>query len=131
MRPDAPAPAPGEGRPIGAAPGHGRMSHPSPAEVEADAARTVDPQLLEVARRRGVVASAGHLGDELTIRAHLADQAPEVRATAFGALARTGCARPDDGAAAASDPSATVRRQACELVGALPGVDYRALLRDP
>ena len=115
----------------GAAPGHGRLSHPSPDETEADAARTVDPAVFDVARRRGVVASAGHAGDEVTIRAHLADPVATVRATAFAALARAGCALPADGLAAGSDPAPEVRRQACELAGRLPGVDYLELLSDP
>jgi hypothetical protein len=131
MSPDGFPPATDDGRPAGAPAGHGRLSHPSADEVEADAARTVDPALFDVARRRGVVASAGHAGDEATIRAHLADQAATVRATAFAALARAGQAHAGDGAAAASDPAAEVRRQACELVGSLPGVDYLALLSDP
>jgi HEAT repeat protein len=126
-----PASLPRPGRPAAPQGSGGAGGSATPDEAEADHARTLDPAVREAARRRGVVAAAGHSGDEPTIRAYLADPAPAVRAAAFAALARSGRALVDDGHAAATDPDATVRRRACELAGALPGVDHRALLADP
>lgn len=102
----------------------------APTPQDSDHARTLDEGVREAARRRGVVAAAGHAGDEAAIRAHLDDPDPAVRAGAYGALARAGLARPADGRAAAADPDAGVRRRACELALSLPGVDHRALLGD-
>jgi HEAT repeat protein len=96
-----------------------------------DAARTVSPELRETARRRGLVAAAGHRADEASIRAHLADPSAQVRATALAALVRAGVATAADGASAQVDPDAEVRRVACELAPALPGADYLVLLGDP
>lgn len=96
-----------------------------------DAARTISPELREIARRRGLVAAAGHRGDEASIRAYLADPSAPVRATALAALVRAGVATSADGAAAGADPDQEVRRVACELAPALPGADYLALLGDP
>jgi len=69
----------------------------------------------------------------------LADDDPGVRATALGALARSGGLLPDDLAAALEDPAPLVRRRALEEVAALgddpdgrgAGVSILGLLRDP
>lgn len=111
-------------------PREGQRAAPQDAAADADHARTLDSGLREAARRRGMVAAAGHAGDEATIRSHLDDPAPAVRAAAYAALARSGLAGADDGRAAATDPDETIRRRACELAGGLPGVDHRALLDD-
>lgn len=72
-------------------------------------------------QRRRAVALAGHQGDERAARAGLDDPAPAVRATALGALERLGALHADDVATALGDPSAAVRRRACEAAAALPG----------
>ncbi len=69
--------------------------------------------------RRRSAAVAGHQGDGAGARAHLADTEPAVRATALGALARTGSLQPADLVAAIADPAAPVRRRAAEEVAAL------------
>jgi HEAT repeat protein len=71
--------------------------------------------------RRREAARAGHAGDEPAARAALVDPAPEVRATAIGALERMGALTPEDLAAALDDDSVIVRRRACEAVSRLPG----------
>jgi HEAT repeat protein len=74
----------------------------------------------ETARRREA-ALAGHRGDPVTARTYLADDAPAVRATALGALARAGAlttAELEDGLA---DGSPVVRARAAELAAAQPG----------
>lgn len=81
--------------------------------------------------RRREAALAGHAGDEPAARAHLADPAPEVRATALGALARMGRAGVDDVRRALVDPEPVVRRRACEVAVAHPVVDLEGLLADP
>jgi HEAT repeat protein len=91
---------------------------------------TLDPDLETAARLRGEIAAAGRSGDIETVRAHLADPTPAVRATAYAALARAGAATVEDGATATADPSPVVRRRAAELAGGLPGVDHLALLGD-
>jgi HEAT repeat protein len=96
-----------------------------------DAARTVSAELRQTARRRGLVAAAGHRADEASIRTHLADPSAQVRATALAALVRAGVATAADGAAAQVDPDSQVRRVACELAPSLPGADYLMLLGDP
>ncbi len=80
------------------------------------------------------MALAGHTGDVATVTAALADQAPAVRATALGALARLG--RLDTGSweRALGDGDAVVRRRAAELGATLgPGAADRlvTLLADP
>lgn len=70
---------------------------------------------------RREAALAGHAGDEPTARSALGDPAPEVRATALGALERMGALTSDDLAAALEDASVVVRRRACEAVALLPG----------
>ena len=74
----------------------------------------------EPARRRAV-ALAGHRGDVTVARAALDDPAPGVRATAIGALERLGALGAADLARLLQDPSAAVRRRACEAVATLPG----------
>lgn len=71
--------------------------------------------------RRRQAALAGHAGDEPAARAALSDAAPEVRATALGALERMGALTADDLGAALGDESVVVRRRACEAVALLPG----------
>lgn len=83
--------------------------------------------MSDAARRRHA-ALAGHRGDERAARAALADPAPEVRATALGALQRLGALTPDDVGAALEDASAVVRRRACEAAAQLPGDGPPSLL---
>ncbi len=88
-------------------------------------------------RRRREAALAGHRGDHATARALLDDEDAEVRATALGALWRTGTLQPAEVRAGLSDPAPTVRRRTLEVVGALRGdgparaVPILALLDDP
>lgn len=95
--------------------------------------RTVADSLL----RQRLVAEAGHRGDAVTARAHLADEEPKVRATALGALRRCGAITADDLAAGIADPSSTVRGRTAELIAALRGAGPAAdvallpLLHDP
>jgi HEAT repeat protein len=70
---------------------------------------------------RREAALAGHAGDERAARDALRHPAPEVRATALGALERMGALRPDDLVAALEDESVVVRRRACEAAALLPG----------
>lgn len=81
------------------------------------------------ARRRAVVV-AGHRGDEATIRAAVDDPDAAVRASALGALERAGALRDDDVRRAMDDPAAEVRRRACELAAARPGVSLLQALHD-
>jgi HEAT repeat protein len=74
----------------------------------------------EVARRRDV-AVAGHRGEAAVVRAHLADPAPGVRATALGALARARALTSADLAAGLADPEPEVRSRAAELCAPVPG----------
>ncbi len=80
---------------------------------------------------RRAAAVAGHTGDQATARALLSDPTPSVRATALAALARMGAATDDDVAAALADPSADVRRRACEVAVGHQPVDLVTLLADP
>ena len=77
------------------------------------------PISATLARRRAV-AIAGHEGDVTTIRAGLADDDPDVRATALEALRRAGDLNPADLQAASTDPSPVVRRRAAEVAAAAP-----------
>jgi HEAT repeat protein len=61
------------------------------------------------------VAVAGHTGDEAVARAALSDEAPTVRATALGALARLGGLRPSELESAMHDAAPEVRSRAAEL----------------
>jgi HEAT repeat protein len=76
------------------------------------------PDAATTARRRRT-ALAGHLGDPQTARLALADPAPGVRATALGALARTGGLTAGDVTSAAADPHPQVRTRAAELAATL------------
>lgn len=91
---------------------------------------TDSPNLAEVARRRRAVALAGHADDEAGARAGLADVAGAVRATALGSLARMGRLTDDDLVGALGDADPAVRRRACQLAAAAPGVDVLPLLAD-
>lgn len=86
----------------------------------------------EETRRRGEAARAGHGGPEgePQVRRLLADPSPRVRATALGALARLGRAEASDVAAALADGDPLVRRRACAVAVAVPGVALLALLGD-
>ena len=85
-----------------------------------------DERRVQDDRGKRQAALAGHTGDEATARAALADEP----ATALGALARMGALTDDDLRGALSHPDAAVRRRACELAVALPGVDLVPLLDD-
>jgi HEAT repeat protein len=80
--------------------------------------------------RRGEVAAAGHTGDEVVARAALADPDPTVRATAIGALERSGALTTADLHTALADPDATVRTRAAEAAHALADVDLAPVLED-
>ena len=82
------------------------------------------------ARRRGLVARAGHDGDEDAVRRHLADPSPRVRASALAALARLGRAGPGEVTAALADPDPVVRRRACAVAAAVGGGDLVGRLAD-
>ncbi|MCU1352758.1 MAG: hypothetical protein JWM05_1967 [Acidimicrobiales bacterium] len=73
-----------------------------------------------LARRRRA-ALAGHRGDAATARALFADDDPTVRATALGALARSGDLRSADLAEALVDEEPEVRVRAAEVIAALDG----------
>lgn len=77
--------------------------------------------MTSAAARRRAAALAGHQGDAPAARRALDDPAPEVRATALGALERLGELTPADVTAALEDPSPTVQRRACEAAAHLPG----------
>jgi HEAT repeat protein len=80
--------------------------------------------------RRRAAALAGHRGDDATARAALADEAPGVRATALGALARMGRLGDDDLRAALADADPGLRRRACELAARHPDVALLPALAD-
>jgi HEAT repeat protein len=80
--------------------------------------------------RRRQAAIAGHEGDEAAARALLDDDDPAVRATALGALARTGAVRAADVERALADADAGVRRRACEEAVSVTDVDLVPLLAD-
>jgi HEAT repeat protein len=73
---------------------------------------------------------AGYHGDESTVRALLPHSDPRVRAAALSALARMGRLGDEELVAALDDPSARVRRRACELAARRAGVDLMARLVD-
>ncbi len=73
-----------------------------------------------IARRRAA-AIAGHQGDAVAARGFLHDPDPTVRATALGALARTGDLHPADLDRGLDDGAATVRARAAELAATRPG----------
>ncbi|MDP9071900.1 MAG: HEAT repeat domain-containing protein [Actinomycetota bacterium] len=86
--------------------------------------------LIDEARRRREAALAGHRGDGAAARRFLVDSCPAVRATALGALARTGRLTASDVVAALEDGDPTVRRRGCEVAVGVPDVDLVPLLGD-
>jgi len=74
----------------------------------------------EVSRRRRV-AVAGHRSDLVTVRAHMADPSPSVRATALGGLARAGGMTAADLLGGLDDEHPSVRARAAELCAVWPG----------
>ena len=76
------------------------------------------PPTPEVAKRRRDAALAGHTGDVDRARSLRLDLAPVVRATALGALARSGGLTHDELAGGLTDTDAAVRRRALEILGA-------------
>ena len=90
--------------------------------------------VADVVDRRRRAALAGHHGDEAAARALVDDPAPDVRATAIGALARMGRLTSGDVGKALADADAAVRRRACEEAVPFPDVDVTAVVaadRDP
>jgi HEAT repeat protein len=88
----------------------------------------VSRELPESVARRREVAVAGHRGDTTTARRHLGDPDPSVRATALGALARSGGLTADDLAAGLTDAVPSVRARAAELAATQPGDGPPALV---
>jgi HEAT repeat protein len=82
-----------------------------------------------VSRRRDVIV-AGHRGDEATARAGLADADPKVRASALGALERTGALDDATLLGVLTDSSPAVRRRAAQLTSHHPQVSAVPLLDD-
>lgn len=72
--------------------------------------------LAEAVAKRRLVALAGHQGKPHVARSHLHDGDAVVRATALRALARCRDLRASEIMAAASDPEASVRRAAAEVL---------------
>jgi HEAT repeat protein len=89
-----------------------------------------EPPAVDVTERRRLVALAGHVGDTEAARSGLSDRAPSVRVSALGALDRLGSLSDHDLVGALVDPSASVRRRACELASARPGAPVEAMLDD-
>ena len=81
--------------------------------------------------KRGVAAVAGHLGDEPTARALLADPDGGVRASALGALERMGRLDDADLVAALEDPLPVVRRRAVALAVPRAAIPLVPVLADP
>ncbi|MBW8827016.1 MAG: HEAT repeat domain-containing protein [Acidobacteria bacterium] len=78
----------------------------------------------------GAAAIAGHMGDEGAARAFLRDGAPDVRAAAFGALARMGAITDADLRAGLGDPDPVVRRRCVALAVPHPAVALVPMLAD-
>ena len=88
----------------------------------------------EAVARRRAAAVAGHRGDVATARRYVDDSDPGVRATALGALARSGGLTLDDLARGFADAEPSVRARAAELTATWPGdgpPELRPLLEDP
>ena len=89
-----------------------------------------EPGTPAPAARRRTAAVAGHEGDEATARGLLADPDAGVRATALGALDRSGALGPDDLRAATADADPRVRARAAELL-ARTGADLDSVALAP
>lgn len=83
-----------------------------------------------VPHRRTAAAVAGHASDAASARALLADEAPSVRASALGALARMGADTDADVVTALADPAPSVRRRALAIAVGHHAVPVVALLAD-
>jgi HEAT repeat protein len=90
----------------------------------------VSNKAIDVVDRRRRVAMAGHQGDEAQARRALDDPEGDVRATALGALHRMGRLSEEDVAAGLADPTAAVRRRACEVSDVASVARVRAALDD-
>jgi HEAT repeat protein len=94
----------------------------------------VSRKLADAVARRREVAIAGHRGDSAAARRYLSDPEATVRATALGALVRSGGLTGDDLLAALTDGSPAVRSRAAELASTFPGTaapSLRDVLADP
>lgn len=103
-----------------------QRGHPPTAPTERNPAPDADPGAT--ARRRRLVVLAGHTGELHTVRAHLSDPAPQVRAAALGALERAGDLHHHDLSAGLADPAPSVRRRAAELAARRGGLDTALLI---
>ena len=91
-------------------------------------------KLADAVARRREAAVAGHRGDATAARLYLSDPDATVRATALGALVRSGGVTADDLRAALGDEAPAVRARAAELTAGFPGPagpSLRDLLADP
>lgn len=77
------------------------------------------------------MALAARNGDLQAVRAAFNDEDPKVKVAALTALVHVKCATPADVERLLLDGDPGARRSACELAGAVPGVDVLALLDDP
>ena len=89
-----------------------------------------DRNVADTPSSRRAAAIAGHEGDEATARALVVHPAADVRAAAYGALARMGALTADDARDALADAAPTVRRRAVALAIPFDEVDLVPLLRD-
>ena len=92
---------------------------------------TDDRNVVDTSASRRAAAIAGHEGDEPTARSLLAHPAADVRAAAYGALARMHALGADDVRAALGDRSPSVRRRAVALAIPHDEVALVPLLDDP
>jgi HEAT repeat protein len=80
------------------------------------------------------VVEAGHRGGDdaaALVRQGMGDDDPAVRELALGAMNRLGQLDDDALVAALTDPAATVRRRAVELIAHRPSIDLLPALSDP
>jgi HEAT repeat protein len=89
-----------------------------------------DRNVADTPASRRAAAIAGHEGDEAAARALVGHPSPDVRAAAYGALARMGALTAADARDALADPAPTVRRRGVALAIALDEVDIVPLLQD-
>jgi HEAT repeat protein len=87
-----------------------------------------DPDPVPDRRRRA--AMAGHSGDDITLRAFLADTAPSVRSTALSGLERSGALDDELLRHSLLDPDPTVRCRAARLAARHPAVSLQERLHD-